>query len=100
MSHVGLVPPVGLRGRTATAGVIAAALLLTSCSRDKAPTEPTAPATPSSAHGSLADCLQVHGVPSSAAGPAVLGPPDGVSQETWDTAMKACSELAPGPATP
>lgn len=92
--------------RVPAAAMIAGALLLASCARDAEPTEPTEPngsSSPSSsspAHGSLADCLQDHGVPAAAAGPAVLGPPAGVPQETWDEAMKACSRLAPGPAAP
>jgi hypothetical protein len=30
----------------------------------------------------------------------VLGPPAGVDPTTWETAMRACSTLAPGPAGP
>ncbi len=89
--------------RIPAAALIAGALVLASCARDAEPAEPAVPSSPSSsspAHGSLADCLQDHGVPAAAAGPAVLGPPAGVPQETWDEAMKACSRLAPGPAAP
>ena len=89
--------------RIPAAALIAGALVLASCARDAEPAEPAVSSSPSSsspAHGSLADCLQDHGVPAAAAGPAVLGPPAGVPQETWDEAMKACSRLAPGPAAP
>ena len=47
-------------------------------------------------HGSLAQCLSEHGVPS-APGPAA-GPPPGVDPDTWDKAMQTCASLAPGPA--
>lgn len=77
-----------------TAGVVAA------CSSP--PTNPpdatVTTVTPSVGHGSLAYCLGQHGLPASP-GP-VTGPPPGVDRATWDTAMQACSSLAPGPDAP
>lgn len=83
---------------------LGAAALIAGCSSNpskapetKAPdTSPSAPTSSQVQHGALAGCLHDHGVPDSA-GPAVLGPPAGVDQATWDSAMKACSTLAPGP---
>ena len=72
------------------------AVLLAGCSSNSAPPETPSPA----GHGSLAECLQRQGVSESGGGPAVLGPPAGVDQDTLDKAMKACSTLAPGPAAP
>ena len=83
--------------RLATAALVSAALILAACSGKQTPSEPTT-TEPDSAHGSLADCLKDHGVSESAAPAAVLGPPAGVDPGTWDSAMKACSTLAPGPA--
>ena len=53
-------------------------------------------------HGAYAHCLNEHGVsepPGPAVGPAPgpAAPPPGVDQATWDTAVKACASLAPGP---
>ncbi|KUH71518.1 hypothetical protein AU184_15965 [Mycolicibacterium novocastrense] len=61
----------------------------------QAPAETTTSETPSG-HGSLAQCLDEHGVPA-APGPAA-GPPPGVDAETWNRAMQACATFAPGPA--
>jgi hypothetical protein len=75
---------------------LAAAGLVAACSsgvNDQPAT--STPAAPTG-HGGLAHCLSEHGVPD-APGPAV-GPPPGVDQNTWHTAMQACSSLAPGPA--
>lgn len=60
----------------------------------------TTPSAPSSTvqHGALANCLHEHGVPDST-GSVVLGVPPGVDPGTWDTAMKACSTLEPGPSS-
>jgi len=93
--------------RLAALAVLAtAAVLVAGCSSKTVPSQPTsispAPTTTSVApaeHGSFARCLHDHGVPDSA-GTAVLGPPAGVDQATWDQAMKDCSTLAPGPAGP
>ena len=77
--------------------LIGAVLLIAGCSSK--PAEPSAPESPPpSSHGTLADCLHAHGVPESAGPAAVLGPPAGVDQATWDQAMTACSQMAPGPA--
>lgn len=81
----------------------AAAATLAGCSgatqspspSDSGSTPPSA--EPSVGHGSLAYCLNEHGV---SAGPGpVIGPPPGVDQKTWDEAMSACSSLAPGPSS-
>lgn len=61
----------------------------------QAPAQTTTSETPSG-HGSLAQCLDEHGVPA-APGPAA-GPPPGVDAETWNRAMQACATFAPGPA--
>ncbi len=80
--------------------VVAAGLLLAGCSsKPSAPGTPDSSPTPSApaAHGGFADCLKNHGV-TDAGGPAVvLGPPADVDPGTWDSAMQACSSLAPGP---
>ncbi len=86
--------------RRATLAVAATAIVLAGCSSASTPPETSPPAPAPAGHGSLAECLQTHGVSDSGGGPAVLGPPAGVDQESWDKAMKACSTLAPGPATP
>lgn len=82
------------------AGAICAALLVASCSGKQEPSQPTTGADVHPAHGSLADCLKANGVTESGGTPVVLGPPEGVDQSTWDSAMKACASLAPGPASP
>ncbi|KUI46598.1 hypothetical protein AU198_03155 [Mycobacterium sp. GA-1199] len=61
----------------------------------RAPAQPTTSEAPAG-HGSLAQCLDEHGVPA-APGP-VAGPPPGVDAETWNEAMQACATFAPGPA--
>jgi hypothetical protein len=83
-----------------TAAAVGAALLIASCSSKQAPSSPTPTDESPPAHGSLADCLKANGVTESGSVPVVLGPPAGVDKATWDTAMKACSSLAPGPAAP
>ncbi|GAT12053.1 hypothetical protein H7I77_09380 [Mycolicibacterium novocastrense] len=62
----------------------------------QAPAETTTTSETPSGHGSLAQCLDEHGVPA-APGPAA-GPPPGVDAETWNRAMQACATFAPGPA--
>lgn len=82
----------------------AAAALLAGCTSNPTPSgpptaispAPTAETVAPAEHGSLAHCLQQHGV-TEAGDSVVLGPPPGVDQATWDKAMKACSTLAPGP---
>ena len=84
--------------RRTTSAVIAATLLIAGCSPESAPPEPTGSTTPTgapAAHGSLAECLRDHGIDEPAN--AVMGPPAGVDQVTWDQAMKLCSPLGPGP---
>jgi hypothetical protein len=81
--------------RLAMAAMIAAALMVGGCSSESAPSKPSVTDTPSTAHGSLADCLRDHGIDEPAT--AVLGPPAGVDQAIWDQAMSMCSTLAPGP---
>jgi hypothetical protein len=84
--------------RRATSAVIAATLLIAGCSPESVPPEPTGSPAPSgapAAHGSLAECLRDHGIDEPAN--AVMGPPAGVDQVTWDQAMKLCSPLGPGP---
>ncbi|WP_019970500.1 hypothetical protein [Mycobacterium sp. 141] len=76
----------------AVAGLAAAAALV-SCSTESGP-QPAPTSTPPE-HGSFAHCLTDHGVPP-APGP-VAGPPAGVDAGTWQKAMTACSDLAPGP---
>ena len=89
-----------MRGSVAAA-MIATALLSTACSSGRTPPEPTADTpAPTAQHGSLAECLRAQGVPESAGPAAVLGPPSGVDESTWEQAMQACSTLAPGPAGP
>lgn len=80
----------------------AAALLLAGCSSTAPAPKPPAPGSPAepSAHGGLAECLKSHGVADSGGTAVVLGPPTGVDPGAWDTAMKECNALAPGPATP
>lgn len=84
-----------------TAAMIGAVLVIAACSSKQSPSESTPePAPAPAAHGSLAECLKANGVPDAGGAAAVLGPPAGVDQAAWDTAMKACSTLAPGPAGP
>ena len=78
------------------AAAIAAAGLLAACSTDSPPAQQSPTSVAPTGHGTLAQCLSEHGVPS-APGPAV-GPPPGVDPATWQQAMQACSSLAPGPA--
>ena len=87
--------------RRTTFAVIAAMLLIAGCSPESAPPAPTGTTTPTgttgapAAHGSLAECLRDHGIDEPAN--AVMGPPAGVDQVTWDQAMTLCSALGPGP---
>jgi hypothetical protein len=74
---------------------LAAAGLLAACSSSTPPPQQPSTSTTPEGHGSFAHCLSEHGVPA-APGPAV-GPPPGVDQSTWHSAMQACSSLAPGP---
>ena len=86
-------------------GAAAAAVLLAGCTSSPTPSGPPTAISPApteatvspAQHGSFAQCLHNHGVTDSG-GSAVLGPPAGVDQATWDQAMKACATLAPGPA--
>lgn len=91
--------PVVLR-RAGAAAAVTAAILVAGCSSKTAPPETSSPAPAPAAHGSLAECLKANGVTESGGAPAVLGPPAGVDPDIWDKAMKACSTLAPGPASP
>lgn len=75
---------------------IAAAGLLAACSTEAPPAQQSPTSVAPTGHGTLAQCLSEHDVPS-APGPAV-GPPPGVDPDTWQQAMRACSSLAPGPA--
>ncbi len=75
---------------------VAVAGLLAGCSSSDEPPSTPSTETTQSGHGSLAQCLSEHGVPS-APGPGA-GPPPGVDPATWEQAMAACSSLAPGPA--
>lgn len=84
-----------MTGRAVLA-VLAAGLLLAGCSSKPAQPDSPAPSAPA-AHGGLADCLKSHGVTDAGGPAAVLGPPAGVDQGAWDSAMQACSSLAPGP---
>ena len=81
--------------RRITSAVIAAMLLIVGCSPESAPPEPTGTTGAPTAHGSLAECLRDHGIDEPVN--AVMGPPAGVDQVTWDQAMKLCSPLGPGP---
>ncbi len=83
-----------------TAAAIGAALLIAACSSKQEPPQPATDVDSHPAHGSLADCLKANGVAETGGAPVVLGPPAGVDRATWDTAMKACATLAPGPAAP
>lgn len=79
--------------------VLAAGALLAGCSSNPPPESgDTSPAP--ARHGGLAECLKSQGVQDAGGPAAVLGPPTGVDQATWDEAMRACSSLAPGPAAP
>jgi hypothetical protein len=76
-------------------------VLTSGCGSSDTP-EQVAPKT-TTEHGSYAQCLAEHGVdtpPAPALGPAP-GPaaaPPGVDETTWQQAVQACTELAPGPA--
>ena len=83
-----------------TAAALSAGLLIAGCSAKQAPPQPATDGDAHPVHGSLADCLKSNGVTETGGAPAVLGPPAGVDPGTWDTAMKACASLAPGPAAP
>jgi hypothetical protein len=76
---------------------LAAAGLLAACSSNTPPQQQPSTSVTPAGHGSLAHCLSEHGVPA-APGPAA-GPPPGVDESTWRSAMQACSSLAPGPAS-
>ncbi|MEI8083264.1 MAG: hypothetical protein WCI74_15610 [Actinomycetes bacterium] len=82
--------------RRAISAVIAAALLIGGCASEPVPPETSVTGLPPATHGSLAECLPSHGIDAPAT--AILGPPTAVDQATWDQAMGACSQLAPGPA--
>lgn len=87
--------------RLGSAAILGAGLVLAACSGKQAPSSPTSTDwTPPPAHGSLAECLKSQGVAESGGPAVVLGPPAGVDPGQWDKAMKACSTLAPGPASP
>lgn len=89
-----------IRALLCACGVVA--VVVSACGSSDAP-EPVAPKTTPAEHGSYAQCLAEHGVdtpPSPALGPAP-GPaaaPSGVDDTTWQEAVLACLELAPGPA--
>jgi hypothetical protein len=78
------------------AALLATAGLVAACSSNSKPAEPNAPAPQPAQHGALAQCLHEHGVPDSS-GAVALGPPPGIDQAAWDSAMQACSTLEPGP---
>lgn len=84
---------------------VAGTLLIAGCSSKPGSDTPkttestSAPAKPTE-HGSLAECLRGQGVADVGGPAAVLGPPAGVDQATWDKAMQACSSMAPGPGAP
>lgn len=84
---------------------VAGTLLIAGCSSKPGSDAPTTtesssvPAKPAE-HGGLAECLRSQGVADAGGPAAVLGPPAGVDQATWDKAMQACSSLAPGPGAP
>ncbi len=72
----------------------------TTAASPAATTPPTpAPSSPAerTEHGGLSECLTSHGVTDSGGAAIVLGPPAGVDPGAWDSAMKECSGLAPGP---
>jgi len=77
----------------------AAALLIAGCSSSDSPPAPESPPA-STGHGSLAACLHDNGVPDTVGPGAAPGPPAGVDQSTWDRAMSACGQFAPGPPAP
>jgi hypothetical protein len=83
-----------VRLRTLVVALGATSLVASCAAEAPAPGDPTS--TTSSTHGTLAECLSKHGVPA-VAGPAA-GPPPGVDEATWRSAMQACSPLGPGPA--
>ncbi len=86
--------------RLRTAATISAVLVIAACSSKQSPPQPHQRDRHRRRTASLAECLKANGVPDARGPAAVLGPPAGVDQAAWDTAMKACSTLAPGPAAP
>lgn len=79
------------------AAAIAAAGIVAGCSSSPPAEQPVTQEPQPAGHGSLAHCLNEHGVPA-APGPGGAAPP-GVAEQTWKDAMSACSSLAPGPAS-
>ncbi len=88
-------------------GAAAAAVLLAGCTSSPTPSGPPTAISPAPTEatrlagrstGRWRNACTDHGVTDSG-GSAVLGPPAGVDQATWDQAMKACATLAPGPAS-
>ncbi|MGB3485385.1 MAG: hypothetical protein WBB07_24615 [Mycobacterium sp.] len=78
--------------------------LAAGCGTPETSPETTEP-TPVSEHGSYAQCLTEHGVdqlPAPALGPAPgpAAPPPGVDAATWEQAVTACADFAPGPPGP
>ena len=85
-----------MRSTWLAAGVTAAGILA-GCSSNPPAEQSTPQESVPAGHGSLAQCLDAHGVPV-APGPAA-GPPPGVPEQKWQDAMTACASLAPGPAS-
>ncbi|RAV08596.1 hypothetical protein DQP55_19140 [Mycolicibacterium sp. GF69] len=83
--------------RSWLAPVLAATAILAGCaSEPPAEQQTTTTSEAPAGHGSLAQCLDDHGVPA-APGPGG-GPPPGIDPDTWHEAMQACAMFAPGPA--
>jgi hypothetical protein len=72
---------------------LAAVALVSACSDTPSAPTPTTSTAPTT-HGAFGECLREHGVADPPHSP-FAGPPAGVDQGTWDSAMRACGSLAP-----
>lgn len=87
--------------RLLTVAVSVPALFLAACSGTETPPQPNGHhQPPAGTHGSLAECLQEHGLSESSGRATVLGPPADADPTAWHEAMRACAPLGPGPAKP
>ncbi|MDV3129412.1 hypothetical protein M1247_31215 [Mycobacterium sp. 21AC1] len=84
-----------IRYAAAVAAAVVVLMPAAACSSGESTPEESSTSVEPASHGSYAQCLSEHGVPT-APGP-VVGAPPGVDPETWTQAVHACSSLAPGP---